>query len=65
MSAPKEANYKVICVSMFKWDLAELDQMVESLKARGLARANRSWLIRYALDKIQVDDITREDVYGG
>ena len=42
----KPVHYKVICISMYTDDLKRLDHMVESLKARGLTKANRSALIR-------------------
>lgn len=64
MSGPKNAPYKVICISLFKWDLEQLDKMVQQLKERGLSKANRSWLIRHALKQIQVEQIDRDDVYG-
>ena len=47
--AEKPTHYKVICISMYTDDLERLDEMVETLKARGLTKANRSALIRYAL----------------
>src|SRR5215218_7846573 len=45
----KPAHYKVICISMYTRDLEQLDVMVDELKTRGLTKANRSALIRYAL----------------
>lgn len=55
----KPAHYKVICISMYTDDLAHLDQMVEALKARGLTKANRSALIRYALAGVDLDQVPR------
>src|SRR4030095_5731691 len=52
----KPAHYKVICISMYTEDLKRLDQMVDSLKARGLTKANRSALIRYALGEVDLDN---------
>ena len=40
-SPKKPTHYKVICISMYMDDLERLDQMVDSLKARGLTKANR------------------------
>jgi hypothetical protein len=55
--ATKVVSYRVICISMFKEDLRELDEMVRALKARGIGRASRSSLIRYALREIDLDRV--------
>jgi hypothetical protein len=52
----KPTHYKVICISMYTKDLEKLDEMVEELKKKGLTKANRSALIRAALDQV---DLTR------
>jgi hypothetical protein len=44
---------------MYTRDLEQLDQMVEKLKARGLTKANRSALIRFALAQVDVDKVPR------
>ena len=53
--AEKPVHYKVICISMYTEDLKRLDHMVETLKGRGLTKANRSALIRYALSGVDLD----------
>lgn len=55
----KPAHYKVICISMYTKDLARLDEMVEVLKAKGITKANRSALIRAALEQVDLDKIPR------
>lgn len=55
----KPSHYKVICISMYTDDLKRLDTMVESLKARGLTKANRSALIRYALAEVDLDRVPK------
>lgn len=55
----KPAHYKVICISMYLEDLGRLDAMVDELKARGLTKANRSALIRYALSQVDLDSVPR------
>ncbi len=55
----KPTHYKVICISMYTNDLRRLDEMVDSLKARGLTKANRSALIRYALSAVDLERIPR------
>jgi hypothetical protein len=57
--AEKPTHYKVICISMYTEDLKRLDTMVDSLKARGLTKANRSALIRYALGAIDLDNVPK------
>lgn len=58
-SEPKPQHYKVICISMYTGDLEALDQMVEALKSRGLTKANRSALIRYALAQVDINQVPR------
>jgi len=55
----KPTHYKVICISMYTKDLDQLDVLVEELKARGITRANRSALIRAALEQLDIDKIPR------
>jgi len=58
-ASEKPTHYKVICISMYTEDLKRLDTMVDSLKARGLTKANRSALIRYALGSIDLDSVPK------
>jgi len=55
----KPTHYKVICISMYTDDLERLDAMVDALKARGLTKANRSALIRYALGNVKLEDVPK------
>jgi hypothetical protein len=55
----RPTHYKVICISMYTDDLERLDEMVQTLKARGLTKANRSALIRYALNSVKLDDVPK------
>ncbi len=55
----KPAHYKVICISLYTKDLERLDAQVDELKARGLTKANRSALIRVALEQIDLDKVPR------
>jgi hypothetical protein len=55
----KPLHYKVICISMYTDDLKRLDTMVEALKARGLTKANRSALIRYALSEVNLERVPK------
>ena len=56
---PRPTHYKVICISMYTRDLKRLDALVDDLKARGMTKANRSALIRAALDQVDLDKIPR------
>jgi hypothetical protein len=56
---PKPAHYKVICISLYTKDLQRLDALVDELKARGMTKANRSALIRVALDQLDLDRVPR------
>jgi hypothetical protein len=58
-AAEKPAHYKVICISMYTKDLAQLDSMVDELKARGLTKANRSALIRAALEQLDLSKVQK------
>ncbi len=52
-------RYKVICISIYKSDLARLDEKVKLLKGRGHTKANRSALIRHALDAVDLSQVPR------
>ena len=55
----KPTHYKVICISIYTKDLDRLDGLVDELKSRGITKANRSALIRAALDQIDLDKVPR------
>ena len=55
--AEKPTHYKVICISLYTKDLGRLDEMVDALKAKGMTKANRSALIRYALSQVDLDQV--------
>ena len=58
-AAEKPTHYKVICISMYTKDLDRLDELVDELKSRGMTKANRSALIRTALDQLDLDKVPR------
>jgi hypothetical protein len=58
-SGEKPLHYKVICISMYTKDLERLDALVDALKKRGVTKANRSALIRAALDQVDLDKVPR------
>jgi hypothetical protein len=57
----KPTHYKVICISLYTEDLAQLDAKVRELKARGFTKANRSSLIRYAMGLVDASAIPRAE----
>jgi hypothetical protein len=56
---PKPDHYEVICISLYKEDLARLDDKVRALKGKGHRKMSRSALIRFALDTVDLDDLPR------
>jgi hypothetical protein len=58
-AAEKPLHYKVICISMYTKDLERLDALVDELKKRGVTKANRSALIRAALDQVDLEKVPR------
>jgi hypothetical protein len=57
--AAKPEHYKVICISMYTQDLAHLDKLVSDLKERGYTKANRSALIRAALEQVDLAKVPK------
>jgi hypothetical protein len=55
----KPLHYKVICISLYTKDLDRLDALVDELKERGMTKANRSALIRAALDQVDLDKVPK------
>jgi hypothetical protein len=53
----KPTHYKVICISIYTRDLEELDAKVAELKRRGWTKANKSQLIRLALNQVDLDKL--------
>ena len=55
----KPTHYKVICISMYTEALGKLDGMVRELKRRGYTKANRSALLRHAIELVDLNDVPR------
>ena len=56
----KPQHYKIVSISLYNEDIERLNTMVRELKRRGHYKANKSQLIRYALAKLDVDQIPKE-----
>ncbi len=55
----KPTHYKVVCISLYTEDIARLEQLVAELKRRGHTKANKSQVIRAALDQIDLGKIPK------
>ncbi len=55
----KPAHYKVVCISLYNEDIARLEALVRELKRRGHTKANKSQVIRAALDQIDLGKIPK------
>lgn len=51
---PKPTHYKIVCISLYTEDIERLEAMVAELKRRGHTKANKSAVIRYALDSVDL-----------
>lgn len=56
---PKPDHYEVICISLYRNDLERLDKHVAALKKGGHRKMNRSALIRFALDTMDLDQLPK------
>jgi hypothetical protein len=53
----KPTHYKVVCISLYTKDIEGLEAKVAELKRRGHTKANKSQLIRYALNQLDIDKL--------
>lgn len=53
----KPTHYKVICISLYTRDQERLTAMVAKLKDLGWSKANKSHLIRFALENLEESDL--------
>ena len=57
-----ELPYKVICISIYNTDLEALDRKVAELKERGFRKANRSLVIRMAMNDFDPETVEIPEV---
>jgi hypothetical protein len=55
----KPTHYKVVCISLYNEDIEHLESLVAELKRRGHTKANKSQVIRAALDQIDLTKIPK------
>src|SRR5262249_15341166 len=56
---PRPTHYKIVCISLYTEDIARLEGLVAELKRRGHTKANKSQLIRAALDQVDLAKIPK------
>jgi hypothetical protein len=56
---PRPTHYKIVCISLYVEDIARLEGLVAELKRRGHTKANKSQLIRAALDQVDLAKIPK------
>ncbi|MCB9507551.1 MAG: hypothetical protein H6700_07100 [Myxococcales bacterium] len=52
-------HYKIISISLYNEDIDKIDELVAALKAAGHPKANRSALIRYAIDTVDIEKMPK------
>ncbi|MEM6531105.1 MAG: hypothetical protein AAF654_00710 [Myxococcota bacterium] len=57
----KPEHYRIVSISLYNEDIERLDRMVRELKRRGVYKANKSQLIRHALERLEAADFSRDD----
>ncbi|MCS6912227.1 MAG: hypothetical protein RMK29_06845 [Myxococcales bacterium] len=55
----KPSHYKIVCISLYTEDIQRLNAIVAELKRRGHTKANKSQVIRAALEQIDLDKVPR------
>jgi len=55
----KPSHYKLVCISLYQDDIAKLENHVRLLKGKGFTRANKSMVIRFAIDRVILEQMPR------
>jgi hypothetical protein len=50
----RPTHYKVVSISLYTEDIDRIDRLVQQLKDMGHTKANRSSLIRFAIDQVDI-----------
>lgn len=53
-------GYKIVCISLYTEDIAQLEAKVAELRRRGDTKANKSKLIRLALERLDLNSVVPE-----
>jgi cobalamin biosynthesis protein CobD/CbiB len=54
-----QRTYKIVCFSLYPEDVENLDRKVAELRRRGHTKANKSQLIRHAIEQVDLDQVPR------
>lgn len=57
--AKKPGHYRIVSISLYNEDIERIDALVKELKESGHPKANRSALIRYAIDNVDISRMPR------
>ena len=52
-------HYKIVSISLYNEDIERIDALVQELKESGFPKANRSALIRYAIDTVDISKMPK------
>lgn len=55
----KPTHYKIVCISLYTEDIERLETLVAELKKRGHTKANKSAIIRFALDSVDIEKMPK------
>jgi hypothetical protein len=55
----KPTHYKIVCISLYTEDIERLENLVRELKKRGHTKANKSAVIRYALESVDIEKMPK------
>lgn len=58
----RTAVYTVISISIYGRDVLQLDAAIERCKAAGLTRVSKSWIIRRALDRLDLTALIADEL---
>jgi len=50
-------HYKLVCISLYNRDIARLEEIVRTLREMGYSKANKSQVIRFALNKVRMESL--------
>ena len=55
----KPSHYKIVCLSLYLEDIEKLNSLVAELKKRGHTKANKSQVVRAALEQLDIRRIPK------
>lgn len=55
----KPAHYKIVCISLYNEDIARLESLVRAWKKMGHTKANKSQVIRVALEQLDLSRVPK------